>query len=131
MEMKKMLTLVVMTAVLSGCQETLEERAAREAREYTEKHCPAPVANQVVMDSMTFDLASHTLGYYYTLSDVLDDSAYIAKNNPRDLLLTQVKNSTNLKIYKDAAYAFRYVYHSTREPGVVRFDETFKQEDYQ
>ena len=127
---RKIYTILMMTALLAGCQETLEERAARESRDYTEKHCPAPIAYQVTMDSMTFDKASHTFGYYYSLSGTLDDSTYLQKNNPRDMLLQQVKNSTNLKMYKEAGYGFRYVYHSTKNKATL-FDVTFKQKDYQ
>ena len=127
---RKIYTILMMTALLASCQETLEERAARESRDYTEKHCPAPVAYQVTMDSMTFDKVSHTFGYYYSLSGTLDDSAYIKQNNPRDMLLQQVKNSTNLKMYKDAGYGFRYVYMSTKNKSTL-FDVTFKQKDYQ
>jgi hypothetical protein len=82
------------------------------------------------MDSMTFDKVSHTFGYYYSLSGTLDDSTYIKQNNPRDMLLQQVKNSTNLKMYKDAGYSFRYVYMSTKSKDTL-FDVTFKQKDYQ
>ena len=128
--MHKFFTLFIMTALLVSCQETLEERGAREARDYTEKHCPAPVAQHVTMDSMLFDKVSHTFGYYYTLSGPLDDSTYINRNNPREMLLKQVKNSTNLKIYKDADYNFRYVYYSAKHKGVTLFDETFKPQDY-
>ena len=127
---RKIYPILMMTALLASCQETLEERAARESRDYTEKHCPAPVAYQVTMDSMTFDKVSHTFGYYYSLSGTLDDSAYIKQNNPRDMLLQQVKNSTNLKMYKDAGYGFRYVYMSTKNKATL-FDVTFKQKDYQ
>ena len=127
---RKIYTILMITTLLASCQETLEERAARESRDYTEKHCPAPVAYQVTMDSMTFDKVSHTFGYYYSLSGTLDDSAYIKQNNPRDMLLQQVKNSTNLKMYKDAGYSFRYVYMSTKSKDTL-FDVTFKQKDYQ
>ena len=127
---RKIYTILMMTALLASCQETLEERAARESHDYTEKHCPAPVAYQVTMDSMTFDKVSHTFGYYYSLSGTLDDSTYIKQNNPRDMLLQQVKNSTNLKMYKDAGYSFRYVYMSTKSKDTL-FDVTFKQKDYQ
>jgi hypothetical protein len=120
----------MMTALLAACQETLEERADRESREYTEKHCPTPIAYQVTMDSMTFDKVSHTFGYHYSLSGTLDDSTYLQQNNPREMLLQQVKNSTNLKMYKDAGYSFRYVYHSEKNKATL-FDVTFKQNDYQ
>ena len=128
--MKKICTLLMMTVLLASCQETLEERAARESRDYTEKHCPAPIAYQVTMDSMTFDKASHTFSYYYSLNGTLDDSTYLKQSNPRDMLLQQVKNSTNLKIYKEAGYSFRYVYNSTKNKATL-FDVTFKQKDYQ
>jgi hypothetical protein len=121
----------MMAALLTACQETLEERGAREARDYTEKHCPAPVAPQVVMDSMTFDKATHTFGYYYTLDGVFDDSANLQRNSPRDLLLNQVRNTTNLKLYKEAGYRFRYVYHSSKEKGTRVLDATFRKKDYQ
>lgn len=127
---RKLFTILMMTALLTGCQETLEERAAREARDYTEKHCPAPIAYQVTMDSMTFDTSTHTFGYYYALKGTLDDSTYIKQNDPRDLLLQQVKNSTNLKIYKEAGYNFRYVYSSTKNKATL-FDVTFEKKDYQ
>lgn len=129
--MKQIFTLITLAALLAACQETLEERGAREARDYTEKHCPAPIAHQVTMDSMTFDISSHTFSYCYTLSGTLDDTAYIRQNNPRDMLLQQVRNSTNLKLYKDVGYNFRYVYNSKKLKGVKLFDETFKPKDYQ
>ena len=127
---RKIYTILMMTALLAACQETLEERADRESREYTEKHCPTPIAYQVTMDSMTFDKVSHTFGYHYSLSGTLDDSTYLQQNDPREMLLQQVKNSTNLKMYKDAGYSFRYVYHSEKNKGTL-FDVTFKQNDYQ
>lgn len=129
--MKKLFIFTAMTLLLASCQETLEERGAREARDYTEKHCPAPVAHEVTMDSMTFDKSTHTFSYCYSLGGVLDDTAYIRKNNPREMLLQQVKNSTNLKIYKDAGYNFRYVYTSKKLKGVTLFDDTFKPKDYE
>ena len=115
---------------LLSCQESMENRAAREAREYTEKHCPTPVAKDVVMDSMVFDKASHTLGYYYTLSGVLDDTAYISRSNAYENVLNEVRNSTHLKIYKEAAYNFRYVYFSKKESGTKLFDATYHESDY-
>ena len=90
--MKKIFVLTIAAALLAGCQETLEERGAREARDYTEKHCPAPIAHQITMDSMTFNRSTHTFSYCYTLNGSLDDTAYIQRNNPHEMLLQQVKN---------------------------------------
>ena len=124
------LVLTAASLLTISCQESLEERAAREANDYTAKHCPAPVAKGVVMDSMTFTTDSHTFSYYYKLSGVIDDTAYIARNNPQKLLLQQVRNSTHLKLYKEAGYNFRYVYTSTKNSGTKLFDATYREKDY-
>ena len=92
--MKKIWIIIAVALVVTACQETLEERCEREAKEYTEKHCPTPIAKDIVMDSMTFDKATHTITYAYTLSGQLDDSAVVNGSNSRELLLQEVKNST-------------------------------------
>ena len=128
--MKKTALLLMSIVLLTACQETLEDRCAREAKEYTEKHCPTLVAEDVIMDSMTFDKATQTIGYCYTVKGAIDDSTVINSNEPRKLLLEQVKNSTNLKLYKDAGYSFRYTYYSTKENGTKLFEATFRKSDY-
>ena len=45
--------------LLTACQESLEDRCEREAKEYTKKHCPALIAENIVMDEMTFEKATH------------------------------------------------------------------------
>ena len=116
--------------LMAGCRESLEERGAREAAEYTRKHCPTPVDKDIMMDSMTFDTEHHTFSYCYTLSEELDDSATIHNGNPRELLLRQLRNSTHLKLYKEAGYNFRYVYHSSKKNGTKLFETTFRPDDY-
>lgn len=128
--MRKIMWLVMAAVMTTACQESLEERCEREAKEYTEKHCPIPVAKDIVMDSMTFDKASHTITYAYTLRGELDDSAVVNGVNSRELLLGQVKNSANLRQYKEAGYSFRYVYHSKKDKGTKLLDTTFKEKDY-
>lgn len=128
--MKKILLLIA-TVALIGCQESLEERCAREAKEYTKKNCPTQVTHEITLDSMTFDTKSHTIAYCYTVSGEIDDSTVINSNNPQGRLLEQVKNTPNLKLYKDADYNFRYVYYSTKNNGTKLFDATFRKKDYQ
>ena len=125
-----LLATAIMTLFMVGCRESLEERGAREAKEYTRKHCPIPVDKHIVMDSMTFDMQSHTFGYCYTLTGELDDSAVIQYDKARELLLHQLRNSTHLKLYKEADYNFRYVYYSTKKNGTKLFETTFHPEDY-
>jgi ADP-ribose pyrophosphatase YjhB (NUDIX family) len=128
--MKRIWIIIAVALVVTACQETLEDRCEREAKEYTEKHCPTPIAKDIVMDSMTFDKATHTITYAYTLSGQLDDSAVVNGSNSRELLLQEVKNSTNMKLYKDAGFSFRYTYFSTKEKGTKLFEATFRKSDY-
>lgn len=127
---KHFVTLLALTLLFSACQETLEERCSREARDFTRKNCPMTVVNDVVMDSMTFDAATHTISYLYTLSGALDDAGRINNSNSRELLLQDVRNSTQLKLYKEAEYNFRYVYYSQQKKGTKLFEATFRKEDY-
>ena len=133
MKAKKTTIIVLLAAMmgLTACQETLEERCQREAAEYTEKNCPYAITNEVTLDSMTFDKQTHTIGYWYTLSGRSDDAALIAQSNPRELLLNEIRNSTNMKLYKEAKYNFRYVYHSKKNKGTQLFEATFRMSDYQ
>ena len=119
-----------MILLMTGCRESLEERGAREAADYTRKHCPTPVDENIMMDSLTFDMQHHTFSYYYSLSGALDDSATIQNGNPRELLLRQLRNTTQLKLYKEAGYNFRYVYHSSKKNGTKLFETTFRPDDY-
>ena len=129
--MKKIIiTLLTLAVVLTACQESLEERCDREAKDFTKKHCPLPIDKDVVMDSMTFDKATHTINYIYTLSGAIDNEEIMKKADPRKLLLGELKNSTNLKLYKEAGYNFRYTYYSTHKKGTKLFEATFREKDY-
>lgn len=56
--MKKILFSTLVLLTFTACHhETIEERAAREAKEYTQKMCPTPVVNFTRTDSMVFDLS--------------------------------------------------------------------------
>ena len=62
--MRKLLLTVVASLALMACQESLDEKAAKEAKLYTQKNCPAQIAENLTMDSLTFEQATHTLRYY-------------------------------------------------------------------
>ena len=63
-----LLLFIAASLTLVACQETLEERCAREARTYTEKKCPTLITEGVMLDSLTFQQSTHTLSYCYTAS---------------------------------------------------------------
>jgi hypothetical protein len=80
---------------------------------------------------MTFDKSRVVMTYYYTVSGILDDAEALREHDARGLLLKELKNTASLKLYKDAGYSFRYVYHSSKEKGTRVLDATFRKKDYQ
>ena len=50
--MKKTMFMLLLSGLLLSCQESLEDKCAREAKEYTEKKCPAPIGENIVIDSI-------------------------------------------------------------------------------
>lgn len=128
--MKKILLTASAVLLLAACQESLEEKCAREAKTYTEKKCPAPINENTQIDSLAFEASTHTLHYYYTLSGNADDKQLIEKVNPRQALLEEVKNATAMKLYKEAGYNFSYTYRSKKNPNEILFETTITLKDY-
>lgn len=100
---------------LTACHhQTLEDRAAQEAADYTKRYCPTPIINNMRTDSMTFTRGDLTFHYYYTLSGKIDNDTII-KQHKRELMAALKKEfdaDTKSKVYKDAGYHFDYVYRS-------------------
>ncbi len=128
--MRKLLLTVVASLALIACQESLDEKAAKEAKLYTQKNCPAQIAENLTMDSLTFEQATHTLRYYYTISGTGDSVGLLNPESARSALLAELKNTTSMMAYKKAGYSFGYTYHSRRHPGTVLFETVFKAKDY-
>ena len=116
--------------LFTSCQESLEERCARECKEYTKKKCPVLVTKDVYLDSLSFDPSDHLMAYYYTVEGVLDNAEALVQHDLRRMLLKELKNSSSLKLYKDEGYNFRYTYFSTKEKGTKLFEATFRKSDY-
>ncbi len=108
---------------LSSCQESLEDKAARQAKEYTERYCPTPVINYSRTDSVVFDKKRNVYIYYLSFCDMLDDSEIIEENGDKitDMLTQSVRESTGLKNFIEAGFRFEYVCHSEKEPKKVLF----------
>ena len=128
--MKKLFCLAMMTALICiSCQESLEDKCAKEAAEFTSKKCPSKIDENTEIDSMTFDKSTHTLAYWYKLTGKADNPIIFERVNLRKSLVEQIKNSTSLQPYKDAGYKFRYVYRSQKE-NKIYFDATIARKDY-
>lgn len=132
-DIAKRIILILSVGMLSftACQESLEERCARECKEYTKKKCPVLIAKDIYLDSLTFNTSNQMLSYYYTVEGVLDDAEFLKQRDFRGMLLKELKRSTGDKLYKDAGYSFRYVYFSSKHKGIQLVEATFHKTDYQ
>lgn len=128
--MKKNIYIFIATAMLSACQQSLEERCAQEVENYNKRNCPAKIGDNTTIDSLVFERSTHTMHYYYTLSGNADNPEIVEKINAGNVLLEQIKNSTSLKTYKDAGYNFAYTYHSASKKGHILFEKTFTEKEY-
>lgn len=127
--MRKIIFISLLFSLVS-CQESLEDRCAREAKEYTRKNCPVTFDKDMVLDSMTFDKPTTTLNYYYTVGGNLDDEEALKKVNARKILLDQLRNTTSIKNYKEAGYSFKYIYWSKSQKGTKVAEYTFTKKEY-
>ena len=129
--MKKFFLLVIVVMGLTACHENLNERAAREAQEFTKKSCPREISEGIIIDSMTFDKATETGCYYYKLSGVLYTTLTDEmKEQTKELMLDGVRNTPTLKVYKDAGFGFHYIFRSQKDKKKVLLDYNFTKKDY-
>ena len=105
----------------SSCQEKRQDRFVREAREYTEKHCPQPYGDGITtLDSMVFTPNDSTIGdlkIYYSLqlTDEMRDAVMDKLGEIGDENLKIVRNSVLFSKHKDAGASFTYIYHDAEK----------------
>ena len=128
--MKRFWIIIVFAGLFTACQESLEDRCAREARDYTRKNCPIKLDNTTVLDSMTFERTTHTIHYYYRLTGIADNDSILQLIDAIGPLKQELKNATSLRIYKENKYRFAYTFHSEKDPQKVLIDVVFTDKDY-
>ena len=128
--MKKLCIIASFAIILAACQESLEDRCARESKEFTRKNCPSQLDKNIIIDSLTFERASHTLHYYYTLTGIADREGVMEEINGLQILKDNLKNSTAMKVYKENHYNFTYTYHSEKDPSKFLLEVTLTDKDY-
>ena len=130
--MKHLLYAGVLLLSLSACHKSLEDRAAQECKEYTEKKCPTPVVNDTRMDSMAYEPQTRTIHYYYSIYNEGDNKANVEANKQllQQILLNGIKTDTASKLYKEAGFNFRFTYRSGKNPKTILLDETYKKGQY-
>lgn len=128
--MKKLWVLSAIMLLMTACQESLEDRCAREAQEYTRKNCPAKMDNNIILDSLTFERETHTVHYYYRLTGFADQDSVVKNLDAVNVLKRELRNTTTLKLYKDNHYRFAYTYRSEKDPEKVLLDVLLTDKDY-
>ncbi|EFB33332.1 hypothetical protein HMPREF0971_00091 [Segatella oris F0302] len=126
--MKKILFSALVLLTFTACHhETIEERAAREAKEYTQKMCPTPVVNFTRTDSMVFDKTTRTLIYFCSFTDKMDNAEIVNANRTKlsDGLREGLLNDTGLKTYREAGFHFKYIVRSAKDPKKTLYQEKF------
>ena len=124
----KKLIYIIAAATLVACTESIEDKAAREAKEYTQKVCPTPYINDGRTDSAVFDKTTRTYTYYMTLRGKADNAQAISNNQKKlhELQKQSLDNNPGLKKYKESHFTFRFIYRSASNPQKVLLDDTFK-----
>ena len=127
------LILLALLFILAGCKrQSLEERIYKEATLFTLKNCPKDIDKFTTLDSCTFSIPKRTYYYNYTVKGNLDvDSLYTQELYDifREQLLSDIKNSIQLKSCKDAGISFCYRYYSARS-GKIQMLQKFTSKDY-
>lgn len=133
--MKNILLFATALLLLTSCQESLEERAAREAREVTESKCPMPIGDNMYLDSIVFDIPTLTQTQYFRFTGNSDNDSTVENivnnNDLKGTLVKELKNTPSYKALMNKGISFRYIYGSTAEPEKTYIDITVKKEDYQ
>ncbi|MGI6222886.1 MAG: hypothetical protein ACOYJG_04690 [Prevotella sp.] len=130
--MRNLLIIFALVSCLVSCQKNLDERAEKEAKDFTTKYCPTPEKNFERTDSMTYEKSSKTFIYWKTLSGNADDKQLLNKNKDKlhEAILEVVNNNTNLQLYKENGFTFRYVFHSASHPSEVLLDFSYGPKEY-
>lgn len=133
--MKKIIAFACLGAifVFGSCKrETKDEKFKRDFEQFTQTECPKFVDPCTRLDSACYDIESRTLSYHYTVQDMLDDEKiYTEETNNAfyDDILKGLKNSIQMKSYKDEGITFRYDYRSITT-GKMLLILTYTPEDY-
>ncbi len=128
--MKRILIAIAGLLMITACQETIQERFTREAREFTEKRCPIRGDQVTMIDSLKFDAETMTFHRYMTLEGIADNDSLLTTIDLKDALVKELKNTTAARTEKEAGCSFEYTYYSKSNPGKEIAHILITPEDY-
>ena len=129
--------LSVALLAFSSCQEKLQDRFEREAREYTATYCPQHLDEVTVLDSMVFepdggdgDAGDLRMYYSVTLTSEQRDALMNCLEELGDQNLKVVRNSVMFTKFKEVGTSFTYIYHDVAT-GDKLAEYHFEKKDYE
>lgn len=125
--MKRFCFFIISALLLTACHENLEERAEREATEYTKRYCPTPIINNTRTDSLVFNKAKKEFIFYCSLWNELDNALAIERIRPElhDGLEQSLTSDPDKKKFIDEGFIYSYVVSSGSSPDKILFKDTF------
>ena len=129
--MKRLFFFMLSALTFAACQESIEERAARDAREVTEKKCPMPIGDEgrVILERVEFDIPSLTWKEDMLLD--LSEGSELNYTEIKQVLLNELKNTPSYKPYMTNGFNFQYIYCRMSNPKDTLINLTLTKADYQ
>ena len=129
-KMKKILLLLTALLTLSACQESMEDRAARDAEETTAKRCPMRLNDEgtLILERITFDKSTRVWKQDFLLDAAPETLEQI---DMHDILLKDLKNQPSYKPYMESKFIFQYVYCDMKNPTDTLVDIRLTPKDYE
>lgn len=129
--MRKIIYYCLLILFVTSCQKSREQHIEEEAKDMT-KMCPITIDEATTLDSMTYSKTDNTINYYYSLGGELDnfDKINPLKSKIVDKQLETIRNSVELRKYKEWGVSFKYVYHSMTTKRLL-LSMKFTKEQYQ
>lgn len=119
--MKKVIAFLIMALVCTACHESIQERAQREAREFTERNCPTPESNGTITDSITYDPNTNVYTTYLTFTGNIDNEEVVkakadeVRKNMRNNLMSDMQ----MRQYIDAGFNISFICRSQSDKGKI------------
>lgn len=128
--MKKILLLLTAMLTLSACQESMEDRAARDAEETTTKRCPMRLNNEgtLILERITFDKSTLVWKQDFLLDA---EPETLEQLDMREILLRDLKNQPSYKPYMESRFIFQYIYCNMKDPKDTLINIKLTPKDYE
>lgn len=121
--MRKFFFLILCSAIFltTSCQESLQERAQREAREYTERNCPTPPVNNTITDSIVYNPKTNVYTTYLRMVGPFDNEEML-KQGYKDLydgMKKSIMSDPGQQAYVKGGFDFAFVCVSDKSRKVI------------